>query len=174
MSVTNIVITTVDSAAMVLDQLNPQPNADSDSSLNRLSRYIEGLGDGAFYYTTVTENVGAIAATGTITLSSFVDEDTITIANVVLSGETVPSGNAEFAIGASDTITAANAVVVINANPTLQPLVTATSSGAVITLTAVSGGTVGNFLTIAISAHGSVSGSGLLTGGTVGTFVTLK
>lgn len=130
----------------------------------------------------------------TVLLSSFVDADTVTINSVVFTGKTTPAeGNREqFAIGATDTITAANLAAAIN-NSLRVPGVVATSSSATVTLnyigtltasssahstvtstivvvTSLIPGQIGNLCALAISAHGSVSGA-VLTGGTEGTEV---
>jgi hypothetical protein len=116
----------------------------------------------------ITLATNAVQASGTITFSSFTTSDTITIDGVTLTGGT------DFAIGASDTATAANAVVAINADTTsgLNSMVVATSSGAVITIKSLIPGYIGNMNTLAISAHGSVSGANL-TGGTEDTDVRM-
>lgn len=108
----------------------------------------------------------ATAATGTVTFSSIAAADTVTIGGVVFTGSNSPSGTAQFLTGTTDTLSAASLAAVIATNTTARHLVKATSSGAVVTLTAVQPGTTGNFITLAISAHGSVSGA-TLSGGTV-------
>lgn len=142
--------------------------------------------------------VGCVGAMrrGTIALSSFVTTDYITINGVVFTGKTSPAdGNKfEFAIGLTDSSTAENAMNAINASlhPALAGL-TVTRSSATLTFnflgtltlaisahgTATSKtvvayslipGQIGNLCSLAISAHGSVSGA-LLTGGTEGTQV---
>ena len=55
---------------MILDQLDPQPNADSSNSLDRLARYVDGLANSAFYYTTVVEGIGAVQAAASFTVTS--------------------------------------------------------------------------------------------------------
>lgn len=108
----------------------------------------------------------AVAAHGTITLSSFVATNTLTVANQTFTCESSgASGNNQFNVGGTDTLSAAAAVVAINAHPNLKPYITATSALAVITITSLIPGEIGNSIVIAISAHGSVSGSGLLTSG---------
>lgn len=105
-----------------------------------------------------------VQASGTITFSSFADSDTITINGTVLTGKTSPSGASQFAVGASNSACATNAAACINANTTLNKQVVASASGAVVTITAIAAGPMGNLGTLAISAHGSVSGANL-TGG---------
>jgi len=117
---------------------------------------------------TVQTKVNAVKATGTITFSGLVADDTFTIAGQTFTAKVSPSGGAQFALGADDTAAAANAVVKINANTTLDGRIVATSALGVITLTALLPGEAANSTAIAISAHGSVSGSGYMSGGTNG------
>lgn len=108
----------------------------------------------------------AVAAHGTITLASFVATNTITVGSQTFTCESSgASGNNQFNVGGSDTLTAAAAVVAINAHPTLSPYILATSALAVITITSLVPGDIGNSIKIAVSAHGTVTGSGLLTSG---------
>ena len=140
--------------------------------------------------------VGVISAKrrATIALSSFVDADTITINGVVFTGKTTPTvGTREhFAIGASDTITGDKLVAAIGSSldARIAGITASNSSGTVtlnysgsltvsasahatvnsdiVVLTSIVGGQIGNLCTLAISAHGSVSGAAF-TGGTEGT-----
>lgn len=137
---------------------------------------------------------GVVKATrrGTITLSSFVTTDTLTVNGVVFTGKTTPADGSkvEFAIGGSDTLTAANAAKVINdffgsdafavtsaaavltfnndGNLTLAASAHATVASAIVVVNSIIPGTIGNLCTLAISAHGSVSAAAL-AGGTEGT-----
>jgi hypothetical protein len=70
-----------------------------------------------------------------------------------------------FTVGATDTITAANAAAAIDANPAYDCVLTAMSSGPVITITSLIPGLVGNLIPISISGGGTASGP-FLTGGT--------
>lgn len=113
----------------------------------------------------IKTQTNAVKATGTITLSAHVAADTVTVNGVTLTADT------DYAVGGTDTLTAVALAAAINANSTLDGMVVATSSGAVVTVTAISPGELGNAVTLAISAHGSVSGA-RMTGGTNGTYET--
>lgn len=177
MSITNIVITTVDTAAMVLDQLDPQPNADSPASLDRLARYIDGLANSAFYYTTVTEGVGAIQATATFTVSSTgpTNGQIGTVVNQNLTAETSGANPAlgQFNINASPTVVAAGIALAINSTPAISALVTATSSSGVVTIVAKHAGSTGNGLEISAGNWSNIVAAGF-SGGSGGTVVTLS
>lgn len=143
------------------------------NAFRNIGDWFQSIGSGSRSFNGYTSKGGA-AASGTITLSSFVNSNTITINGTVFTGETSGATGNQFNIGGSDTITAANAVAAINASATaiVANVVTASSAGAVITITAKEAGTIGNLGTLAISANGSVSGANL-TGGTDGTVSAL-
>jgi phage tail sheath gpL-like len=107
---------------------------------------------------------GAVQATGTVTLVSFVANDTVTINGVVLTGKASPATEAEFACGVSDTADAAALAAAINVHSTLSLILSATSALGVVTITALKPGLLGNCVTLAISAHGSVSAARMASG----------
>lgn len=177
MSITNIVITTVDTTAMVLDQLNPQPNADSSNSLDRLARYVDGLANSAFYYTTVVEGIGAVQATATFTVTSTgpTNGQIGTVVNQNLTAETSGANPAlgQFNINASPTVVATGIALAINSTPAISALVTATSALGVVTITAKHAGSTGNGLQISAGNWSNVAAAGF-SGGSGGTVVTLS
>lgn len=112
-------------------------------------------------------HAGGTPASNTVTLSSFVASDTVTVNGVVLTGSASPSGASQFKIGASDSATAINLAACINsatAPAKILGCVYATVSGAVVTLTSYEPGAIGNLMTLAISAHGSVGGATFSSG----------
>lgn len=175
MSITNIVITTVDTAAMVLDQLNPQGNSSSNESLMRTARYIDGLAEGAFYYNTVVEQVGAIQATATITSTGTASNDeTASICNQTITAKTSGADPTlgQFNISGTVATQATNIAAAINGLPALAAFVTATSALGVVTITAKAAGTVGNAYQLS-EALSNVTAT-QFTGGTNGTATTLS
>lgn len=113
---------------------------------------------------------GGVSATGTVTLSASANADTVTINGVVFTEVASAPTNNQFVHGGTDTITAANLAAAINSSTTatIANNISATSAAAVVTVLSREMGTLGNLQTLAISAHGSVSGANL-TGGTDGT-----
>lgn len=115
----------------------------------------------------VQTKVNAVKASGTITLSAHVATDTVTISGVVFtcmaSGATGPQYN----VGGTDSITADNLVAAILANATVDGMITASNASGVVTVTALLPGEAANGITLAISAHGSVSAA-RMAGGTNG------
>lgn len=114
-----------------------------------------------------------VQAVGAITFASIANNDTITINGTVFTAKTTGATGNQFNLGASDTTAAANAAAAINASATAIVVnnVSATSALAILTLTAKEQGTMGNLMTLAISAHGSVSTA--VAGGTDGTVTAL-
>lgn len=108
----------------------------------------------------------AVSATGTITLSSLVASDTITVGAEVFTSSATPTGNNQFLSTGGDTAVAAAAAAKISAHPNLSPYISASAASGVITVTCTVPGKIGNHVPIAISAHGSVSGGGKLASGT--------
>ncbi len=180
MSITNVVITTVDTKAMVLDQLDPQTGADAGQSLQRLGRYVDGLADGAFYFNTVQEMVGAIQALATVTVSAggSSNGETMVVANVTLTAKTSGADPTlgEFDISATAATQAASMVTAINTVSTLSGIVTATNALGVITLTSVIAGVVGNGLQLseALTNVAITHAWGAVTAGTNGTAVVIS
>lgn len=105
-----------------------------------------------------------VQATGTVTLSSFAADDTVTIAGQVFTAKVSPSGANQFALGADDTAAAAALAAKVNAHTSLTGVCTATSALGVVTVTAAIVGLIGNRIGLAISAHGSVSAATLASG----------
>lgn len=138
----------------------------------KLSTLFQQLGLGAFSSNMkIVPNL--VAASGTITFTSIADADTVTVNNRIYTAKTSgASGAQQFNIGGSDTVAATNFQAKVNADTStniLDVVVASSASAGVTTITAAYPGNIGNGLTIAISAHGSVSGSGRISGGTQGT-----
>lgn len=163
-------ITGVTAGITLANGLTSLANMSIANAFRNIGSFFESIGTGSRSFT------GFIHANGTqavnaITLSSFVDADTVTINGVVLTGKNSPSGAAQFAIGATDTLTAAALAARINNTDgngapaaKIWGVVTATSAAGVVTLTANETGAIGNLYTLAISAHGSVTGATFASG----------
>lgn len=152
------------SAPTVIARLRPIPGFAS-RTLTYLSNYFAAI-NGGVHSGRVTLATTAVQATGTVTLSSMVATDTITINGTAFTAVASGATGNQFNVGASDTITATNAAAAINASATKQVsyVVTVASSAAIITITSQVPGYIGNMNTLAISAHGSVSGANLTSG----------
>lgn len=107
---------------------------------------------------TIDVRDGAVAATGTVTLSGGSGTITATINGVAIA----------ITWATSDTNSASLLAAAINAstNALVQNIVTATSVAGVVTISAVVPGVVGNCVTLAASGTGATASGARLTGGT--------
>jgi len=117
--------------------------------------------------TSILTRVNTAKATGTVTLSSHVATDTVTVNGIVFTCVASGATGNQYNVGGSDALTADNLAAALNANTTLAGMIVASSASGVVTLTALVPGTLGNAITLAISAHGSVSAA-RMAGGTNG------
>jgi phage tail sheath gpL-like len=140
------------------------------NAINGLIQYLRAVARGL---NTASINVRPgqtlVAASGTATFVSIVQDDVVTINGVAFTcRDADPTGN-QFLKGASDTTAAAACAAAINASTTakISGYVTATSSAGVVTITARQPGVAGNMFTLAkTGAPITVTGSGFLTAGT--------
>lgn len=128
-----------------------------------ITRVVSGINQGKIYV-----GVDSVVATGTVTLSSHVATNTVTVNGVVFTAVASGATGNQYNVG-TDAVTAANLAAAINASVTakVQGYVVATAASNVVTINAIRPGVLGNLTTIAISANGSVSGA-TLAGGTDG------
>lgn len=174
MSITKIVVNTPDSAAMVLDQLNPQSGASTLDSISNIVRYFGGLADGAFYFSSIVENVGEVQATGLLTMTGAATAaQTLSVANVTFTAETSGATGNQYNLSSNVTIQAANIAAAINASPNLTNIVTATSALGVVTITSAVGGIVGNALQLSAGNTSNMTATAF-SGGSNGTHVVLQ
>lgn len=150
-------------------------NVSIANAFRNLGKFFEGVGMGARGYNGYVVQ-GGTQASGTVTFSSLANNDTVTVNGVVFTAKTSgATGNNQFNLGASDTAAAINFAAVLNSTGApnkIVNVVSASPAAAVTTITFLETGQIGNLGTLAISAHGSVSG-GNLTGGTDGTTTPL-
>jgi phage tail sheath gpL-like len=168
---TILTITSEDLAANMIAKIQAaQSNEGAQPS--KLANYFAALGAGYNKGTLLVE-VGAVQATGTVTLASVTAADTVTINGVVLTAVSGAPAAGEFDISGTDTADAVSFCAAVAANATLAGLVTATSVLGVVTLTAIRGGVSGNAITLASSNGGRLAVSAArLASGTDGTAVT--
>ncbi len=163
-SITLVVSTNKDTSQMTLSG-QPQGN------LQRIANLINGLKAGVLRgsVTVSTSTADPVAASGTLTLTSAVATDKVTIGAVDLTASSTPGSNeALWEIdGADDAADAASLAACINAHSVLSKVVSATSASNVVTITAVVPGVMGNQIplssadaTIVASASFLASGAG--------------
>lgn len=117
---------------------------------------------------TIAANIASAVgkhATGTVTFSSAVASDNVTVGGTTFVGTAgaVTLGAATYSVDTGDSQAAASLAAQINAHAVAGKLVQATASSAVVTLRAISGGTGGNAIALATTSvpHAAVSGSTL-------------
>lgn len=120
---------------------------------------------GPIYGGTVDVQTGSadpVAASNTLTLASVIATDTVTIGGVTFTFTSSPSAETDVEVdGATDADDAEALKAAINAHSTLSQVVVATRSSAVVTVTALQKGVVGNFITLAQSGGTiTIGGSG--------------
>jgi hypothetical protein len=138
--------------------------------LNALSAEIAAIASGA-QDAAIVAGIGAsdpVRASGTLTVvyASLAAANTVTVAGTVLTCiDTGTPTSAQFKKETSGTVTAANLAAAINGNSAIAARVSATSSGAVVTVRAHVPGTVGNLIPLVSSAGGvTVSAATLASG----------
>lgn len=115
----------------------------------------------------IQTKINLVKATGTITLSSHVATNTVTVNGIAFTCMASGAAGNQYNVGADDTATAVALAAALNANTTLDGMVVATAALGVVTLTSLIPGEIGNAVTLAISANGSVSAA-RMSGGTNG------
>jgi hypothetical protein len=136
-------------------EVNPSGNRMKNKALTTAENLISALNSGAVlgsvdvHYT--TSSLVAASATVTITHANVTNGDTVTIANVVITAATSGNGTTSWTIGADATADATAMAACINANTTLNKIVSASSSAGVVTIQSVVKGVIGNGLGLATS-----------------------
>ena len=159
-------ITTNRSAADTASLLNMNT---ANAAMNNLCNLLQGMNCGA-EAGKLEMNIGAVAASQTLTVGTVVATNGPTINAVAVLAVVSGAVNNQFNIGATPTESATNLAAAINASTTLglKDFVSATSAGAVVTVSAQVPGTEGNALTTTATANVTAGGAAL-AGGTEGT-----
>lgn len=128
------------------------------NAMARVVAFLTACMGGTLRATTV--DAATVPASGTVTLST-ANNVVVTIGGLAISA--VPAG-------ASDAATATTVAAAINALATVSDAVVASASGAVVTVTALQSGPMGNVITLAASGTGATASGARLTGGTSSTY----
>jgi hypothetical protein len=142
------------------------PAGNNFQEINRLLRLFRGIAGGVIR-AQIDALAGATQASGTLTLSSVVSTNTCVVGLVTYTAGT------DFAVGASDAITASNLAAAINADANQAGIVTASAANTVVTVTALPAGKIGNTIILTGSTNITASGSHLASGAN-GTKTTFK
>lgn len=139
------------------------PNRQAQKLVTHLHKLVSGSTSGE-----IEVNVSPVQASGTLTLDTVVEDDTCVVAGVTLTAKDTPSTNVQFEVGADDEETATNLAGIINAHPTISTYVSASASGAVVTITAVEYGVTGNLIGL-VGDTTITASAATLEDGTLGT-----
>lgn len=144
-------------------EVNGQPRFQATKLENLLGKLAGGAAMGTLVAS--VDDGDGVQASGTVTFSSLANNDTVTIGGIVFVAKTSgASGALQFNLGANDTAAAVNFAAAVNAHASLVRVVTASPAAAVTTIACTHKGLIGNYVTLAISAHGSVSAATLASG----------
>lgn len=139
---------------------------DSQFTLNGFENFLRQLGNGV-WNSNIQVIQGGVYATGTATLASVIATNTLVVGGVTLTCVNSGATSVQFNKGITDTITAVNLAAAINALTTINKVVQASSSGAVVTIVSLYPGTIGNLITLS-AGGGTITVAAALTGGTDG------
>lgn len=139
-------------------------------AINNYSSYVAGLNGGSQAGALFSFNVGAVQATATFTVATggSVAAQAGSLLNVSLTGRASNPAANEFVVSATASTQAANMAAAINASASFAGKVTAEAVGAVVTVTAVVPGLIGNGLQISAGSLANVT-AGAWANGTDGT-----
>lgn len=136
-----------------------------------LESYFRALGSGLESASVDVQSSSAapVAASATLTLTSAVATDAITIGGVTLTASSTPANENQWEIdGADDTADAASLAAAINAHSVLSKVVSASSELEVVTVTCLVKGVIGNQIPISSADATIVASGSFLSGGTGG------
>jgi phage tail sheath gpL-like len=134
---------------------------------NHLHALASGNEKGTVYCSSSSSD--PVAASGTITVASISADDTITVGNVTFTGKSSPAGATQFDSDGTDATVATAIAAAINAHSTLSKVVSAAAVNAVVTVTCLVRGVVGNCINLSSSNGTRLAVSAAnLAGGTGG------
>jgi hypothetical protein len=171
MSFVNILMSVPDSAVTMTNILQLKANPINQVDDENLDKLIGDMIDGSqVSYTKISTGAVQASGTGTFTGAATAGE-TMTIAGVTFTASATPDESAnQYLVSATVSLEAASLSRAINASTTASPLVFATASAGVVTITAVSPGITGNFIpTVDVNTSNFTFAQALLTGGSNGT-----
>lgn len=140
------------------------------ATLTALLNYLKGVqaGTETVAFDLHQHDADPVAASMTYTLATVAAGDSVTIAGVTLTSSATPSGEAQWSQAGTDAADATALAACINAHSTLRYLVSASASGAVVTVTAKVKGQLGNLITTTETGITITASAATLTGGTGG------
>jgi len=169
----SVVLTIKSDKTYTQNRYDMQKGADKDKqSLQAIINHLKKVRNGSAraVIDLNIDDTAPVAASATATCANVSADDTITIAGVVLTAKASPSGENQWSQAGDNTADAASLASKINAHSVLSKIVSASAASGVVTVTCLTKGIVGNYLTL-VSSNGTrlaVTGSGYLANGTGG------
>jgi hypothetical protein len=114
----------------------------------------------------VVASIGGVQASGTLTCSTVVADNTFVLSGTTFTAKAAPASNVQFPVMSTNTKQASAIAGIINGHPTIKNSFVATSSGAVVTIKYIGKGTVGNTKTLVGTAVKLVASGATLENGT--------
>lgn len=153
-----------------------RPSDERKAGLQSLAALFEGCMGGTESASVDVQSSASdpVAASVTATLATVAADDSITIGGVTLTAKAAPAGEAQWSQAGTDTADAAALAACINAHSTLSKVVAATSAAAVVTITCLVKGVVGNFITCSEAGITITLSATALSGGTGGATTAAK
>lgn len=172
-SKTTMVLSVPVSAATFKDKVRLMASS-GRQSFARLASYLEAIAGGP-YAGSMSVAQGAVQAYGSLTIDSRPTADKVVIiANVTLTAKASgANGTTQFDTSATDSVTATNLAACINANTTLNKIVSAAADGDAVVVTAIVPGVVGNGLQLSTDAT-EITPVAAFANGSNGTLVTIS
>lgn len=146
----------------------------SRQSFNRIASYMEAIAGGP-YAGSMSIAQGAVQAAGSVTFTGRPTADqTMVVCNTTLTAkDSGADGTTQFNTSGSDVgVTATNLAACINANTTLNKIVSASSALGVVTITAIVPGVVGNAFQLSEGMDNTTASA--FANGSNGTLVTIS
>jgi hypothetical protein len=143
-------------------------------AMNNFISYLGGVAGGAIQGASLAFNVGAVQATGTLTVAAggSANDQTCSVCNVTFTAKTSGATGNQFNISATAATQATNMAAAFNASANLAGKVTAVAVDGVVTITSVVPGLMGNGLGLSAGTLANVT-LGAFANGTDGTSYTL-
>lgn len=169
MSTLQIMVNAEEAQAFLVQTLKLETGKPKEQAL-ALSAYFKELATG-IKSASVQVSTGAsnpVAASGTFTLSSVPENDTVVIGGVTLTAKASPANENEWSQAGTNAADATALATVINAHSVLSLVVSASAASNVVTVTSKVPGLIGNRIAITETGTSITASGALLTGGTGG------
>ncbi len=167
MAIINVITVTIDETKANVDRDLMAETGLVELAGLKLKDFIKKITSGMAPAVVRTEN-NAVKASGTLVGTSVIATDAVAINGLTLTAVSSGATAVQFNIGGSDTETMANLASAINANTSLNGIVTASANGTTVTVSAARPGKIGNAITLTSADATIVASAAKLADGTDG------